>query len=65
MATLGFYMKGKGDGCYEGSTLEWREYQSSNAFLASKVLDLFQKVEHILNAHGMGASSGDPPKSTM
>jgi hypothetical protein len=47
MATLGFYMKGKSDGCYEGSTLEWGEYQSSNAFLASKVLDLFEEIEYI------------------
>jgi hypothetical protein len=37
----------------------------SNKFLASKILDLFEEIEWILNAHGMGASKVDVPISTL
>jgi hypothetical protein len=37
--------------------LEWGKYKS-NAFLASKVLGLFEEFEMTLDAHGMKASCG-------
>jgi hypothetical protein len=43
---------------------EWGEYKLDHAFLASKILDLFEEVEGTLNAHGMGVSCGDAPIST-
>jgi hypothetical protein len=37
--------------------LEWEKYKS-NAFLASKVLGLFEEFEMTLDAHGTKASCG-------
>jgi hypothetical protein len=34
--------------------LEWGEYKLDHAFLASKILELFEEVEGTLDAYGMG-----------
>jgi hypothetical protein len=42
-------------GAMRGWCLEWGEYKLN----ASKILDLFEKVERILDAHGIGVSCKD------
>jgi len=54
MTTLGLYTNEKGDGCHENSMFGMGD-------LASKILDLFGKVEGNLYAHGMGASCVNVP----